>query len=304
MKTARTRAGCSPSNPLSYASEHPIVFALPRGGVVVGYEVASALHAPLDVIVARKIGAPGYEELGIGAIAPGGARVLDEQAMHWLGISEVQLQRQIAKETEEMNRRLRLYRGGRPIPDVTNRTAILVNDGLATGVTARAAIQYLRAHNPARLVLAIPVCASETAARLETEVDDLVCVSMPPHFRAVGIWYRCFDQTTDQEVLDLLARAADQAAAATVIGPPLITQCERWLWMNPAIPRTAQERPVHIPFEGIELDGDLTLPENPLGVVLFAHGSGSSRHSPRNRFVARALNDAGFATLLMGSAHR
>jgi putative phosphoribosyl transferase len=198
---------------LHYRDENPIVLALPRGGVVVGFEIARALHAPLDVIVARKLGAPGREEMGIGAIAPGGVRVLDEQAVQWFGITEAQLQRIVARETEEMNRRLLLYRGDRPLPDVQDRTAILVDDGLATGVTARAAILWLRQQRPRRLVVAMPVCASETVGRVRAEVDDLICASTPPHFRAVGLWYRDFEQTTDQEVIDLLERAATEANA-------------------------------------------------------------------------------------------
>jgi putative phosphoribosyl transferase len=190
-----------------YQNENPLILALPRGGVVVGYEIARTLNAPLDVIVARKLGAPGHEELGIGAIASGGVRVLDEQAVQWLGIPENQLQRITDRETREMERRLRLYRGDRPPPEVRDHTVILVDDGLATGVTARAAVLSLKQQNPRRLVLAVPVCASETARRLETEVDDLVCASIPPDFHAVGLWYRNFEQTTDQEVIDLLARA-------------------------------------------------------------------------------------------------
>lgn len=200
---------------LAYKQDNPIVLALPRGGVVVGYEVAHALQAPLDVIVARKLGAPGHEELGIGAIAPGGVYLLDEQSMEWLGITEAQLQRVIARETEEVNRRLRLYRGRRPVLDVQDRTVILVDDGLATGVTARAAILSLRKQHPRRLIVAVPVCAPETAERVRAEVDDLICASNPPYFQAVGLWYRNFEQTTDQEVIDLLERAAQEGTAPT-----------------------------------------------------------------------------------------
>ena len=193
-----------------YRDENPVVLGLPRGGVVVGYEIARSLHAPLDVVVARKLGAPGNPEFGIGAIAPGGARVLDERAIRELGITEAQLERLIVAETEEMERRLRLYRGDRPLPDIRNRTVILVDDGLATGVTARAAIISLRRQHPSHLIVAIPVCASETTGRLQTEVDALICASVPHNFQAVGLWYRHFDQTTDQEVIDLLARAAQE----------------------------------------------------------------------------------------------
>jgi putative phosphoribosyl transferase len=196
---------------LRFRNENPLVLALPRGGVVVGYEVARRLHAPLDVVIARKLGAPGHEELGIGAIAPGGVLVLDERATQILGITRAQLQKVIAKETKEMNRRLQLYRGDRPPPSVEQRTVILVDDGLATGVTARAAILSVKQQNPRRLIVAIPVCASETAGRLRDEVDELICDVMPADFRAVGLWYHRFEQTTDDEVIDLLTRAATSA---------------------------------------------------------------------------------------------
>lgn len=199
---------------LHYWDENPLILALPRGGVVVGYEIARLLNAPLDVIVARKLGAPGHEELGIGAIAPGGILVLDEEAVQWLGVTEAQLRREVKRQTEEMNRRLQLYRGNRPPRDVSDHTVILVDDGLATGVTARAAIASVRRQSPRRLVLAVPVCASQTEERLRDEVDDLVCVSMPIAFRAVGLWYQNFAQTTDQEVIALLERANREANIA------------------------------------------------------------------------------------------
>ena len=199
---------------LRFRGEKPIVLALPRGGVVVGHEVAKALDAPLDVIVARKLGAPGREEFGIGAIAPGGVRVLDGAAIAWLGISARAIELAIERETGEMNRRLLLYRGDRTFPDLRGRTVILVDDGLATGVTARAAILFLRQQQPRRVVLATPVCAKETAERMRPEVDDLVCVSIPPDFQAVGAWYLRFDQTTDQEVIELLTRAGSDKDAA------------------------------------------------------------------------------------------
>jgi len=199
---------------LRFANESPIVLALPRGGVVVAFEIARELHAPLDVIVARKVGAPGREELGIGAVAPGGVLVLDEQLAAWLGITEAQLRPLVARETDEMNRRLRLYRGDRPMPDLKDRTAILVDDGLATGVTARAAVQFLRQQRPQRIIVAIPVCSPDTAQRLQSEVDEVVCASYPYPFYGVGMWYREFDQTSDQEVIDLLARARNEFTMA------------------------------------------------------------------------------------------
>lgn len=186
--------------------DRPLVLALPRGGVVVGYEVARALAAPLDVIVARKVGAPAHRELGIGAIAPGGVRVIDPTTVRMLGIRRDEIDAIVAEETVEMQRRIARFRGDRPAPDLHDRTVILVDDGLATGVTARAAIRSIRAEGPRRLVLAVPVCAPETAEALRDEVDDLVCVEMPPDFVAVGLWYDDFSQTTDEEVLDLLGR--------------------------------------------------------------------------------------------------
>lgn len=190
-----------------YRREGPVVFALPRGGVPVAYEVARALGAPLDVLVARKLGAPDQPEFGIGAVAPGGVRVLNEYAVGRLGIPAEYLDRITARETAEVERRLRHFRGDRPETPVAGRTAILVDDGLATGVTARAAIESLRLGGPGRLVLAAPVCAAQTAERLRPEVDDLVCLLCPPDLGAIGFWYVNFDQTPDEEVVALLEEA-------------------------------------------------------------------------------------------------
>ena len=182
----------------------PVVFALPRGGVPVGYEVALALDAPLDVVVARKLGAPDQPEFGIGAVAPGGVRVLNEDVVRRLGIPENYLDGITRQETAEVERRLRHFRGDRPEADVSGRTAILVDDGLATGVTARAAVEALRLRGPERIVLAAPVCAAQTAGLFRSEVDDLVCLKCQPVLGAIGFWYRDFDQTPDEEVIRLL----------------------------------------------------------------------------------------------------
>lgn len=190
-----------------YGDEDPMILALPRGGVPVGYEVSLALGAPLDVIVARKLGAPDQPELGVGAVAPGGVRILNAAAVRAIGITEDYLERITQRETEEMERRLRQFRGGRPEPEIRGRTAILVDDGLATGVTARAAIEAMRRREPKRIVLAVPVCAAPTAAWMRDEVDDLVCLEIPPELGAIGFWYRDFDQTSDQEVIRLLEDA-------------------------------------------------------------------------------------------------
>ncbi len=193
-----------------YAGEDTIVLALPRGGVEVGAEVARMLGAPLDVIVARKIGAPGHPELGIGAVAPGGIRVVDQFAVRYLGVTDEQIDRIAAEEEQEMDRRIRAYRGERPAPDLTGKTVILVDDGLATGVTARAAAEAIRRQQPRRTVLGVPVCAAETAQAMRAIVDEVVCLSTPYDFRAVGLWYRDFSQLEDSQVIDLLRQARER----------------------------------------------------------------------------------------------
>jgi len=190
-----------------YREESPAVFALPRGGVPVGYEVALALDAPLDVLVARKLGAPDQPEFGIGAVAPGGVRVLNEEAIRRLGIPEGYLAQITQQEAAEVERRLRHFRGGLPETPVAGRTAILVDDGLATGVTARAAVEALRLRGPGRIVLAAPVCAAQTAQAFEPHVDRLVCLRCPPDLGAIGFWYADFEQTEDEEVIALLEEA-------------------------------------------------------------------------------------------------
>jgi putative phosphoribosyl transferase len=187
-----------------YADERPVVFALPRGGVPVGAEVSRSLDAPLEIVVSRKLGAPDQPEFGIGAVAPGGVRVINDRAVRVLGIEEEYLDWVSARESAEVARRLQLFRGDRPYPDLDGRTAILVDDGLATGVTARAALLALRHLQPRRLVLAVPVCAPQTAELLRSEADDLICLLAPANLEAVGLWYRNFEQVPDEEVMRLL----------------------------------------------------------------------------------------------------
>jgi len=188
----------------------PVVFALPRGGVPVAAEVAQRLAAPLEVLVARKIGAPNQPEFGIGAIAEGSVRVLDRHVADRLGLREANIDELVRTEQLELARRVTTYRGARTLPSLTGRDVVLVDDGLATGVTARAGVLALEALAPRRLVLAAPVCAQDTARRLAASGIELVSVHQPDDFRAVGNWYRRFDQTTDEEVLELLAAADDR----------------------------------------------------------------------------------------------
>lgn len=193
-----------------YELRDPVVLALPRGGVPVAVEVAAALEAPLDVFVARKVGVPGHPERGIGAVAEGGATVMDSFALQVLGLSTTQFDTLVADEEAELDRRVRRYRGTRVLPQLEQCDIILVDDGIATGVTAEAALRALRAHDPGRLLLAVPVCAPGTATRLGTVADEVVCVIAPAEFYAVGEWYDDFGQTSDEEVLQLLERARAQ----------------------------------------------------------------------------------------------
>jgi putative phosphoribosyl transferase len=187
-----------------------LVLALPRGGVPVAFEVARALNAPLDLFLVRKLGVPGHEELAMGAIASGGGRVLNDEVVAHLRISDELINAVVAEEELELERRERAYRGERPMPAVDGRTVILIDDGVATGSTMRAAVAALRQKSPAHLVVAVPTAAASTALELRAEVDDFVAVIEPEEFFAVGQWYENFSQTTDAEVRDLLERAAQR----------------------------------------------------------------------------------------------
>jgi predicted phosphoribosyltransferase len=212
----RREAGRLLATKLSTYANRPdvLVLALPRGGVPVAAEVAGALGAPLDVFVVRKLGVPGHEEYALGAIATGGVRVLNEDVVRALRISDRVIDAVAAREQEELARRERVYRGDRPPLDARGRTVILVDDGLATGATMHAAIRALRQQQPARIVVAVPTAAPETCDELKREVDDVICASTPDPFYAVGLWYEDFSQTTDEEVRELLARSTGAGRAA------------------------------------------------------------------------------------------
>ncbi len=213
----RTDAGRALAARLLDYADRPdlLVLALPRGGAPVGYEVAQALHAPLDVFLVRKLGVPGHEELAMGAIASGGIRVLNRDVVREIGIPPSMIDHVAAQERAELDRRDREYRDGRPPPDVRDKTVILVDDGLATGATMRAALVALRAERPKRLIAAVPVAPASTCQSLRSLADEMICLKTPEPFYGVGMWYEDFAPTSDAEVRELLARNAAQTGAAT-----------------------------------------------------------------------------------------
>jgi putative phosphoribosyl transferase len=259
--------------PGGIALANSIVIALPRGGVPVAAEIASRLKAPMDVLITRKIGAPDNPEYGIGAISENGTYWINEGAASSLGISDLEIRSIMKRETSEIQRRVHEYRGDRPMIDVRDRTVILVDDGLATGVTARVSIQALREMGAERVILAIPVGAPDTVEFLAQEADQVICLELPELFYSVGSWYENFQQTSDEEVIELLADSRKLRSEIV-------------------------SKEIEITDGAVKLPGTLNIPPNAKGIVLFAHGSGSSRQSPRNMQVADKLNQAGIATLL------
>jgi putative phosphoribosyl transferase len=255
-----------------FGRENPVVVGVPRGGIPVAAEVASALAAPLDVVVVRKVGAPANPEYAIGAVAEGNVSVISREVVRALGLGPAELEAVLGRAQEELAERLARYNSIHQRVTVAGRTALLVDDGLATGRSAQAAARSLRERGAARVVLAVPVAAPESAREARSWVDELVSVEMPPDLWAIGLWYEDFSPTSDEEVAALLAESAGAVAREVAIE------------VTP----------------GIALAGDLTVPARAeaRGVIAFAHGSGSSRMSPRNRQVAGGLNEAGFATLL------
>jgi putative phosphoribosyl transferase len=259
---------------------HVVVLGLPRGGVPVAYEVATRLELPLDVIVVRKLGVPFQPELAMGAIGEGGVRVLNQEVLAQARVSEDELEAVETRERAEMEARVTRFRKGRERLDLHGSTAVIVDDGIATGSTARAACEVARHLGAARVVLAVPMAPADSLREI-TEADEVVCLTTPEPFLAVGYHYRNFMPTSDEEVTVLLHAAAGREGFGGSEGGDF-------------------DGDVQIPVPGgATLDGHLYLPGPAGGVVVFAHGSGSSRHSPRNRFVADVLRRAGLGTLLL-----
>jgi putative phosphoribosyl transferase len=278
----RSEAGRQLSLSLDHlADQDVVVLALPRGGVPVAFEVAQALAAPLDVILVRKLGVPFQPELAMGAIGEDGVRVLNDEVIGLTQVTPAEIDRVEARERAELERRSARFRAATPRVDLTGRTVVIVDDGIATGSTARAGCRVARAHGAGRVVLAVPVAPPDAARRFTGDADELVVVDSPMGFQAVGQFYRAFPQLSDDDVVALLERARRERPGTTgAVDPP------------------ARHEDVGIRAGGVTLEGHLEVPAGAGGVVVFAHGSGSSRHSPRNRYVASVLNEAGIGTLL------
>lgn len=256
-----------------------VVLGLPRGGVPVAYEVARALDAPLDVIVVRKLGVPRQPELGMGAIGENGVRIINQEVVAAAGVTAADIDGVERRERHELARRARRFRGDRPAVELTGRTAVVIDDGIATGSTARAACSIARAEGAARVVLAVPVAPRGWTTRMEGAADELIAADTPSPFQAIGQFYADFTQTSDAEVVACLERAGTRAPAA--VRPP-----------------GTSETDVQLVAESVSMRGRLAVPGGASGIVAFVHGSGSSRHSPRNQAVAASLNRGGIATLL------
>lgn len=289
---SRTDAGQKLATHLgAYRRASPLVLGLPRGGVHVAYEIARALEAPLDVCVVRKLGAPSQPELGLGAVSEDGTIYVDRTMTKRLGISEKDLTRMVEEKRAAMAAQIERYRAEHPALDVKDKTVIVVDDGVATGGTARAALETLRERGAGSLVLAVPVGASETLDELAAVADEIVCLHPEDAFYAVSPWYEDFSPTTDDDVVALLARARSEQAQREhrEARPP--RQSERI--------RVPVQRDVTIPAGERSLDGRLTLPPDPRGLVLFSHASGTTRDSPQARYIATLLHQEGLATLVI-----
>jgi putative phosphoribosyl transferase len=264
-----------------FEDDLPVVLGLPRGGVPVAAEVARALGAPLDVVVVRKVGVPYRPELAMGAVGEDGVRVRNDDVISASGVPENEVTKAEQRAAEEVVRRAQRFREGRERVSLEGRTAIIVDDGIATGATARAALQVVRELGARHVVLAVPVGAPDSVQHLRAGADEVICLYAPALFYAVGQFYDHFEQVSDDEVVELLRFGVPQPIAPQTDADPPVRDDE-----------------VVIPAGGQLLEGHLTIPERAVGLVVFAHGSGSSRHSPRNRAVAHALEAVGLGTLL------
>ena len=263
-----------------FRGQRPLVLAIPRGAVHMGRIIADGLEGELDVVLVRKIGAPGNPELAIGAVDEQGVVVLNDNAA-WLGTDNAYVHHEAKRQLELIRARRERYRQGEPAVPVRDRCVIVVDDGLATGATMSAALKATRAQDPSRLICAVPVAAHESLAEVAELADEVVCLATPAPFFAVGQYYSDFSSVSDAEVAQVLATPAVSRTPAPESSP-----------------FAAEERAVRIPAGSVVLEGDLRSPPSPRGLVIFAHGSGSSRHSVRNRQVARALQQRGLSTLL------
>ena len=277
--------------------EDVVVLGLPRGGVPVAAEVARALGAPLDVIVVRKLGVPSRPELAMGAVGEDGVLVVNQRVVCGVPVNEAGFAEVERQERQEVAWRARRFRGDRTRLPLAGRTALIVDDGVATGSTARAACRIARAQRAARVVLVAPVCASEVADALGDVIDEAVCLMTPEQFGAVGQFYADFRPTSDGEVVELLRRAARHAVSAAADPSPPGDPVEKVDADGVGGVGGVGEE-VEVVAGGAQLGGELSVPAGARGLVVFVHGSGSSRHSPRNRYVAGVLQAAGLATLL------
>src|SRR5262245_1777134 len=283
-----------------------VVLGLPRGGVPVAYEVATSLGAPLDVIVVRKLGVPFQPELAMGAIGEGGIRVSNDDVIRRGGITQQEIAAVEQRERADLVQQAKQFRAGRPNVKVAGRTAVIVDDGIATGSTAAAACQVARQMGATRVILAVPVGAPESIRSLQVVCDEVDCLFAPDYFMAVGTFYDNFRHVSDAEVTDLLARSLEAVQVAAVSQPSQDSQPQPAQGGSSTKdtaeaggpPERNDEVQLRVDDGSIVLDGHLTIPANTSGMVIFVHGSGSSRHSPRNLFVASQLNEAGLGTLL------
>ncbi len=281
MFTNRVEAGRRLAQRLAHLrGEDVVVLGLPRGGVPVAFEVAEELAAPLDVIMVRKLGTPYQPELAMGAIGEDGTRVLNPDVLRVIGIDDGTLAQVENAEREELQRRAERLRGDRPRVPLQGRTAVVVDDGIATGATAAVACRVARAQGAARVVLGVPVASPSALVGLAHVADEVVGVETPEALGSIGEFYENFSQTSDAEVTALLDRAAARSPSAATGNPG------------------GRDADVVVPAGPVRLDGQLTVPADPIGMVVFAHGSGSSRHSPRNQYVASVLHEARLGTLL------